>query len=382
MLQTETSKSRKEKFDAYIAGNSSKHIINKELEWLIEEGNIRESIYFKGETGDRYTIYIASRRNSNTIDFTTIQNSINHGTELGYRIATLRDYVLTMHGCGYTWNEEYGLGNTFKQLMRQGVMSKKHPWTIRYCRSAYFVKLSNVPDIYKVNVREFTPWKGMQIDIRKGTLLNKPNKRSMKCYHEAKETDRTQRKRNALANKNNQDALKRYKKAGGDTAAARDGWVHDGSNRKWHNAEEGAGTKDINWDMIPIDDVFKHRNATLRSNILEHYGMDALLKTLKHDVVDIDFIDKREYKLLNVEIPDESLGRSETYQGLYLEMLNPSTGESHFEGIQNVGNWNAPREATVKEALAWRDGDRNTQGLLNYANKDNKTVYVVPVKLT
>ena len=52
MLQTETSKSRKDMFDAYKA-KSSKHIINKELEWLIEEGNIRESVYFKGETGDR-----------------------------------------------------------------------------------------------------------------------------------------------------------------------------------------------------------------------------------------------------------------------------------------------------------------------------------------
>jgi hypothetical protein len=63
-------------------------------------------------------------------------------------------------------------------------------------------------------------------------------------------------------------------------------------------------------------------------------------------------------------------------------MLNPSTGESHFEGIENVGRWNAPKEATVKEALAWRDGDRNTQGLNSYDNRDGKTVYVVPVKLT
>jgi len=110
--------------------------------------------------------------------------------------------------------------------------------------------------------------------------------------------------------------------------------------------------------------------------------MDALLKTLKYDTVDIDFIDGREYKLLNVEIPDNSTGQSDSYKGLYLEMLNPSTGESHFEGVANVGTWNSPREATVKEALAWRDGDRITQGLSNYENRDSKTVYVVPVKLT
>ena len=46
MLQTETSKKRKIKFDEYHA----KYIVNRELEWLIEEGKIRESVYFKGET--------------------------------------------------------------------------------------------------------------------------------------------------------------------------------------------------------------------------------------------------------------------------------------------------------------------------------------------
>ena len=364
MLQTETSKTRKETFDAYLKDRSSgKYLINKQLEWLIEEGNIRESIYFKGETGDRYTIYIASRRNSNIIDFATVSNSYSHGTELGRQIATLRGYVLTMHGSGYNWNPQYGLGDTFKQLMRQGVMSKAHPWKIKFCRSAFFVRLSDGT--------EFTPFKGMKIDLKNGTLLNKPIRSAAKAYVEAKETDRIQRKRNRIANKNNTEALKRYRDAGGDTEQA----------RQW-NAEPGWGVDTINWDMIPIDDVFKHRNATLRSNILEHYGMDALLKTLEYDVVDIDFIDSREYKLLNVEIPDNSAGTSDSYKGLYLEMINPSTGESHFEGIENVGRWNAPKEATVKEALAWRDGDRNTQGLNSYDNRDGKTVYVVPVKLT
>ena len=374
MLQTETSKTRKEIFDNYLANKGSKYLINKQLEWLIEEGNIRESIYFKGETGDRYTIYIASRRNRSIIDFTTVSNSYSHGTELANTIATLRGYILTMHGSGYSWNPEYGLGDTFKQLMRQGVMSKAHPWKIKFCRSAFMVKLKDGT--------EFTPFKDMQIDLRKGTLLNKPIRSAAKAYIEAKETDRIQRKRNYVANKNNTDALKRYKDAGGDTNAARSGWVRNGSRNNWQRAEVGAGTEKINWDMIPIDDVFKHRNATLRSNILEHYGIDALLKTLEHDVVDIDFIDKREYKLLNVEIPDESMGTSETYKGLYLQMLNPSTGESHFEGIANVGNWNAPKEATVKEALAWRDGDRDIQNLNDYDSQNTKTKYIVPVKLT
>ena len=375
MLQTETSKSRKEMFDDYKA----KHIVNRELEWLIEEGNIRESVYFKGACGDRYSIYIATKRNKNIIDFGTIYNSYSHGTEMGTPIGTLRDYIFTFENERNAW---YGFGYTFKQLMRQGVMSKKHPWTIRYCRSAFMAKLNDKAVTKKGGTVEFTPWTGMKIDIKNGTLVNKPSRAAIRAYKEAKEKDRTQRKRNRIANKNNTEALQRYRDAGGDTNSARAGWVHDGSNRKWKDAEEGVGTENINWDMIPIDDVFKHRNATLRSNIVEHYGMDAILKTLKHDVVDIDFIDKREYKLLNVEIPDESVGTGTTEKGLYLEMINPSTGESHFEGIANVGQWNAPKEATVKEALAWRDGDRETQNLNGYEFRDTKSVYVVPVKLT
>ena len=64
MLQTETKKSRREQCEAYI----NEHIVNHEVEWLIEHGKIREAVYFKGETGDRYTIYVATKRNKNIVD--------------------------------------------------------------------------------------------------------------------------------------------------------------------------------------------------------------------------------------------------------------------------------------------------------------------------
>ena len=210
MLQTETSKSRKESFDAYKA----KHIINKELEWLIEEGQIRESVYFKGATGDRYTIYVATRRNKNVIDIGTVYNSYDHGTSLGRHIATIRGYVLEMQEKGNNWarhSSYYGLGYSFKQLMRQGVMSKKHPWTIRYCRSAFMAKLNDKAVTKKGGTVEFTPWTGMKIDIKNGTLVNKPSRAAIRAYKEAKEKDRTQRKRNRIAKKNNTEAWKRWK---------------------------------------------------------------------------------------------------------------------------------------------------------------------------
>ena len=361
MLQTKTKESRHEYCEAYQA----KHIINKEVEWLIEHGKIYESVFFKGATGDRYNIYTATKRRKGVIDFYTCWNTYSHGTDHGSHIAVLRGYVLEMLTGGNQWYT--GCGYTFKQLMRQGVISKKNPWTIRYCRSSYFAKLHDKT--------EFTPWMGMKIDIATGKLINKPNRKSVKEYKQAKETDKRQRRANALSKKNNREALERYKKAGGDTLVAR-GW----------NAQPGIvstradGT--IDWDLIPMDDVFKHRNATLRSNILEHYGINAILETLKHNVVDIDFIDGREYKLLDVVIPDNSTADRSEQACLYLQMINPSTGENHFEGIANVGRWNAPKEATVKEALAWRDGDREMLGYNSWDNNDKKVKYIKPIKLT
>jgi len=65
-------------------------------------------------------------------------------------------------------------------------------------------------------------------------------------------------------------------------------------------------------------------------------------------------------------------------------MINPSTGENHFEGIQNVDSWSGPKEATVKQALAWRDGDEQMQGTDTWNARQDKvpTNYVIPSKLT
>ena len=381
MLQTETSKSRRKSFDEYKERPSA-YLVNKELEWLIEHGQIRESVYFKGATGDRYTIYIATRRNKNVIDIGTVFNSLDHGTSLGTYIATLRGYVLTMTGGSNVWNYSgsyYGLGNSFKQLMRQGVMSKKNPWKIKFCRSAYFCKLKDTT--------EFSPWNGMKIDLIDGTLVNKPNKSSIKIYKKAKDTDLRARKANALANKNNREALERYKKAGGKTQTARGRWVNNGQNV--NQAAIDPTLETMNWDLVPMDDCFKHRNATLRSNIIEHYGMNAIIATLDYDIVDEDTVDGRKYRLLDVVIPDESIVRIDrqegvvgtTHTGLYLEMLNPSTGESHFEGVANVGNWNGLKKATVKEALKWRDGDASVRSGRMCSSQDDEA-YIKPIILT
>ena len=69
-------------------------------------------------------------------------------------------------------------------------------------------------------------------------------------------------------------------------------------------------------------------------------------------------------------------------------MINPSTGESHFEGIANVngegGGWrnDSIEEATVKAALSWRDGDGIISTGDTWRGKSTSANYVKPIILT
>jgi hypothetical protein len=175
----------------------------------------------------------------------------------------------------------------------------------------------------------------------------------------AKNTDRNVRKANRIANKNNADALARYHAAKG------------------------------NYALLPMDDVFKHRNVEYRTDIMNFYGLEKVLGTLETKVEDEDTIDGRFYRLINVKIPDLATGQERHEWGLYLEMINPSTGESHFEGIANVRNegrraWGGGtiNEATVKAALSWRDGDGIVATGRTWDVKATSNNYVIPIKLT
>ena len=359
------------KMEDYV---KAKYIDNSKVEWLIEEGQVSESVYFKGETGDRYTIYLFTKRNKNIVDIYTVSDTYGHDTYKGSHTGSIKNYIFTVIG-GKHWSWRGGAGEIVKQLMRQGVcpfVTKQYK--IRYCRSAYFMKTHDG--------NQFTPWVGMKIDLKTGLLVNKPSRLAIKEYKKAKETDKTQRKRNYIANRENTKALERYRKAGGDTVAARTRW-----NNGRNETVIDPTLETMDWDMIPMDDMFRHRNATLRSNIIEHYGMNAIINTLEHEVVDEETIDGRHYKLLNVTIPDwsDTSLQDNEYKGLYLEMINPSTGESHFEGVPNASdaNWgNHLKEATVKAALTWRDNDiliKNTDSYNRGGSSGND--YVKPIVL-
>ena len=329
----------------------ARHLNNAKVEWLIEYGKIRENVYFRGAIGDRYTIYVATKRNKNVIDFHTVHNSYDYGTTQGTHIATITDYVLRI--CSESqkyWHSSAGY--ILKQLMRQGIQPRNpnNQWTIRFCRSAYMMKLWN-----KI---VFTPWVGMKIDLKTGNLVNKPTKKSIEFYNTAKATDRNTRRRNRIANKNNHEANQRYLAADG------------------------------NYALLPIDDIFKLRNTDRRNDIMNFYGLEKILATLETKVEDEDTIDGRFYRLINVNIPDLASGQERNDWGLYLEMINPSTGESHFEGIANVsgegGGWRNEniQEATVKAALSWRDGDGIISTGDTWRGESTSENYVKPIILT
>ena len=107
-----------------------------------------------------------------------------------------------------------------------------------------------------------------------------------------------------------------------------------------------------------MDDIFKLQNVSERRELIAHFGIDAVLASLETETVDTDTIDGRQYSLVTVEIPDNSVAGFRN--GTYLRMVNPSTDEIHFEGVPNLNGdrgWGGLTKETVKHALAWRDSD-------------------------
>jgi len=355
----------------------NKYLNNKKIEYLIERGNVGQIAFFKGETGDRYSIYVFTKRSKDVVEVSKIWNQYGHGTDEGVRIAVIRKGVIEYNSGEFraqSW-VRYETAENIKQLSRQGIFNTNSPLKVNYVRSDYVLRIPK-HDI------KLCPWEGIKINLKTGKVVQKAPKHAINKLNTIMNQDKAQRKRNYIANKENTNALKRYRDAGGDTELA----------RVW-NPDEAAialNMSKMDWSKIPMDDVFRHRNATLRSNIIEHYGMNAIMETLDYDVVDVNTIDSRYYRLLNVLIPDFSgasrgFNEPEEYRGLYLEMINPSTGESHFEGVANVGNnsWeHGLKEATVLAALAWRDNDASSQTTNNWSSdRPDSETYVKPVIL-
>ena len=150
--------------------------------------------------------------------------------------------------------------------------------------------------------------------------------------------------------------------------------VFEDDKKRWRTP------KYVDVSQLPIDDVFKLQNVSHRKYIIDHYGMDTILASLESRVIDSDVINNNPYDLIEVVIPFTNRGDGDGEQkGTYLRMVNPSTGEIHFEGVPNYNKYfasdsdrqwardNTILSPTVRAALAWRD---------------NETRYAIPIKLT
>ena len=150
--------------------------------------------------------------------------------------------------------------------------------------------------------------------------------------------------------------------------------VFEDDNKRWRTP------KYLDVSQLPIDDVFKLQNVSHRKYNIDYYGMDTILASLESRVIDSDVINNNPYDLIEVVIPFTNRGDGDGEQkGTYLRMVNPSTGEIHFEGVPNYNKYfasdsdrqwarnNTILSPTVRAALAWRDGERK---------------YTVPTKLT
>lgn len=191
----------------------------------------------------------------------------------------------------------------------------------RWLRTARLVKFNNLETGIFTNMV-------MDYDFN---LISKPPKQQARKYHEAINNDRNIRNGLSRARYHNIKARERL--------------------------EFAKNSNDM--DSLPMDDIFKLQNVSERRELIAHFGIDAVLASLETKTVDTDTIDGRQYSLVTVEIPDNSVAGFRN--GTYLRMVNPSTDEIHFEGVPNVNipgdTWGGLDKETVISALAWRDSD-------------------------
>ena len=166
-----------------------------------------------------------------------------------------------------------------------------------------------------------------------GKLISQVPRECKDLFEESKEAARQAKNRNARANYAN--TMTRAK------------------------VREARATGD--YSKLEPQDVFKLRNVALRTELLDHYGQDAVLDSIEYDVIHKHEINGRKYELLRFVLPFQRFGQDEPTLATYLKMINPSTGEVCIEGVPNNAagsSWSTSIDMNcVQDALSWRDSD-------------------------
>ena len=200
---------------------------------------------------------------------------------------------------------------------------------------------------------KFLPQKKMVFNWD-GEFIN-PTKANIKATHDWLESLRIRRNNMAKRNRDERKAVAEFR----------------------YRRDEGMLD---DWDASK---ALSFKNAQLRQQAIETVGLNRVIGHLESEVLDKDTIDDRPYELVQFTIPNENFEplriesnwNRKVTKATYLKMTNPSTGEYHLEGIalKGDGGWDYAPEATVKCALAWRDGEVKTganRELWNYTKPE------------
>ena len=304
---------------------------------LFKTGKIGESITLYAGYGYKHLVFHCVKMGLKTINVYGFDrgwyNRIDHKFPI---IKITEDYFQFLKGnfshySSFRVNREIGdWSYTFRGFLSMGIISNME---LRYLRSGTLVKCNGT------EIATFYP---MKIDW-KGNLLSRIPKK-VRLF-----TENCHKENRRIIN-----------------ASARSNY---GNTRIVRLIREAQATDD--WNKIKPLDVFSLTNVAKRTELIEHFGMEAILDNVDHEVVDKAIIDGRKYELLRFQFPRFNGISTTTIPATYLKMINPSTDETCVEDVPNNvnSNWSdIITTDTVEQALAWRDGDKNS--------------YIVPIALT
>ena len=338
----------------------------KNIEDLMKNGKVDEALITRGGAKFTYHMYYFIKVKKNKINVYQ-GNTWQQGKYINTPIAKLTNEYIML--CPKLQENKH-----WESLSSKEKTTTRQSWSIwdiggfLSLNLLYngFTRFSRGYDIVSVNSKEFVPFSSTMKFDWNGNLLSKIPKWANQRYNTYIDTDKSLRNAASRARYHDNAATKRYEEAGN------------------------------NLELVPISDVFKHRNSDRRAKLINHFGLEQVLHPYKQNTVDKATVNGLPYELVQITIPlawDEWKNNSRVTNSerlcTYLKMTNPSTGEYHFEGVATKDDQGHDHIAdlTVKSALAWRDGENNERARweTNEADHDgglSDYAYIEPTTLT
>jgi len=335
----------------------------KNIEDLMKNGKVDEALITRGGAKFTYHMYYFVKVRKNKINVYQ-GNTWQQGKYIKTPIAKLTNEYIMLCPAAQKKHHWDALSNN------NPIIPKKWSiWDIGGFLSLNllyngFTRFSRGYDIMSVNGKEFMPFSNRMKFDWNGNLLSKIPKWANQEYNKYIDIDKSTRNTMARGRYHDKAAIKRYEEAGN------------------------------NLELVPITDVFKHRNSDRRAKLINHFGLEQVLHPYKQNVVDKATVNGLPYELVQITIPlqtddwtGSTLVRHPDKLCTYLKMTNPSTGEYHLEGVATKEDqqWDCIADLTVKSALAWRDGENNVSRRWDTAEHDgglSDYAYVEPTTLT